>query len=254
MTIVYKWPPVGAISREWTQVAPVGRSKSLITGAEFVSAAQRRRRVAQIEVTSLFSPHGAGAGYMEALKRYLDGGVNLVRLDYYKPPTCQIDVTDEQRGKFAFGWRIPPEGFIWTTPPDGFDWTAGLDFPYILTTDAGVPAIRVFRGPDQPGLPPNALVALPGEFVSILIDGVWSQYMIAAPAFTNFMGVVTIRLTSAPPAGGRVSIGSRDTGVFKADEMPRAVQPASGDWSYSWSFTEVFEDERGPFEEVNPWS
>ena len=44
-------------------------------------------------------------------------------------------------------------------------------------------------------------------------------------------------------------------GVFEADDMPRAVQPLGQNWTYSWSFTEVFEDEgRGPWVEVNPWN
>lgn len=249
MANVYKWPPVGAISREWTQLAPVSSSRSLITGAEYVSAAQRRRRVAVIEVSSLFSPFGAGAGYMEALKRLLDGGIHLVRLEYYKPGSCWLDVTDEQRQGGWIEWSTPPQPFGWVGPPQEIRWFQGADLPYLVTTYGGRPAIRV------DGLPPNALVVLPGEFVSVEVSGLWSQFMVVSPATTNGDGVAIIQLTDAAPAGDRVSIGARDTGVFKADALPRAIEPARGDWSYAWEFTEVFEDEgRGPFVEIDPWS
>jgi len=249
MVNVYKWPPVGAISREWTQIAPVSVSRSMITGAEFVTAAQRRRRVAQIEVSAIFSPFEAGAGYMEALKRLLDGGIHLVRLEYYKPGSCHLDVTDGERQGGWVEWVTPPSGFGWIIPPGEFRWFAGVDLPYTVTTDGGLPAIRVT------GLPPNALVALPGEFVSVEVDDELLRFMVVAPASSDGAGVVIIRLTAEPPAGDRVSIGARDTGIFKADALPRAVEPSRGDWSYSWQFTEVFEDEgRGALVEIDPWS
>ena len=48
--------------------------------------------------------------------------------------------------------------------------------------------------------------------------------------------------------------GARATGVFRPVSYPRAVQPSIGAWSYDWQFREVFADEVGGFQEVNPWA
>lgn len=251
MVNVYKWPPVAAIGREWDIVDPVSVSRSLITGGEFVSAAQRRRRVATVEVSARFSPHQSGMGYMKALKRLLAGGVNLVRLDYAQFNWSCLDVAQDERSGGFVDWIYPPDPIDWSTPPDPFRWFNGADLTFTITTYHGLPAIRV------PGLPPNALVALPGEFVTIFVDDsdqFGRAFMILAPTYTDATGSAIIRLVDTPVTGVRVSIGGRDTGIFKPLAMPRAVEPASGDWSYLWEFEEVFGDEgRGPFTEVDPW-
>ena len=51
MVNVYAWPPVGVVARNWTMELPTSRSRSIITGQDYVSAAQRRRRVASLDVT-----------------------------------------------------------------------------------------------------------------------------------------------------------------------------------------------------------
>lgn len=253
MVNVYKWPPVAAISREWDIIDPVSTSKSLITGASFASAAQRRRRVATIEVSSRFSPHQSGMGYMKALKRLLAGGIHLVRLDYAQFNWECLDVKQSERAGSFFDWAYPPMPFDWATPPppSEFRWFDGADLPFTVTTSGGFPAVRV------PGLPAQALVALPGEFVTIFADEedmVGMAFMILTPTYTDDAGVAIIKLVDTPVSGDRVSIGGKDAGVFRALSMPRTMEPAGGDWSYVWEFEEVFDDEgRGPFTEVNPW-
>jgi len=54
-------------------------------------------------------------------------------------------------------------------------------------------------------------------------------------------------------AYARISIGAAENAVFRADEMPRAVQPLGQNWTYQWRFREIFSDEVGGFVEVNPW-
>lgn len=259
MVNVYAWPPVGAVGREWTVEAPIGVSRSLLTGAEYVSAAQRRRRVAVLEASSRFSPYQAGAGYMEALKRLLDGGIHLVRL-HFAPTRFDCDVPQNDSGLVGgefFEWHTPPEVFGWqTTGSEIFRWFSGARIGYTQrTTDAGVDAIRLT------GLPANTLVALPGDFVTVFQDDedpTGETHMIVAPATTGPGGAVTVRLASRPSFGAgverRANLGTQETAVFKVDAMPRAVEPSAGDWSYTWAMTEVFEDERGPFTEVNPWN
>lgn len=244
MTQVYAWPPVKAISRAWTVRDPIAVSQSLITGAEFVSASQRRRRIAVIEASSIFSPHAAGSGYMEALKMLLKGGVNLVRLTR---KTTRFDCSlapDNQRGAQPIEWIVPPTPFPWVVPPAEIEWFDGEERAGTLTTLNGFPAISVS------GLPPETLVALPGEFA--VIAG--SPHMVLKPSYSNDVGVAVVALVTQPASGGAVTLGGYDTGVFKVDTLPVVVQPGSGDWSYTWEFTEVFEDERGPFVEVDPWS
>mgnify|MGYP001459223640 FL=1 len=110
------------------------------------------------------------------------------------------------------------------------------------------------------GLRPSRLVARPGEFLTAFADHddtVGHTVQITAPARSNSDGVAVIRLFEALPdlTDARVNIGVADTGAFlPVGEYPRAAQNLSGDWSYSWSFREVFPEEVGGFVEVNPWA
>ena len=248
---VFAWPPVGVVGAEWTELAPVETSRSLVTGAEYLSAAQRVRRVASLEVSALACGE-MGAGFMEMLKRHL-AGVHLVRLNSY-----------------PINWRVPASlaaatrqsnQILWTAAAADLDWTAG-GAPLgwftgaILTgttgTADGWPIVTVS------GLPPLTVVARPGEFVTAFADIddlTGTTVQVTAPAKSNASGVAAIRLFEALPAGTdvRVNVGGSDTAVFRPIGYPRAMQPVSGDWIYAWQFREVFEDEVDEFVEVNPW-
>lgn len=245
MVKVFAWPPVGVVARYWTPELPTGRSRSLMTGAEYVSAAQRRR------LTAGFTVHGRrhyGSGYMEALWRLMDGGVHLVRLTSCKIPWGKT-VPDELRGGQPFDWEIPPEPFEWITPPTEFTWLSGTQLEATLTTSGGLPAIEVG------GLPPNAIIALPGEFVELFYGDDGETHMIAAEARSNGAGVAIIRLVTAPSGPGLVRIGASETGVFRLQsQWPRAMRRAGNTDEYSLDFREVFEDETDGFVEVNRWS
>uniref|UniRef100_UPI0013009845 hypothetical protein n=1 Tax=Oceanicella sp. SM1341 TaxID=1548889 RepID=UPI0013009845 len=146
--------------------------------------------------------------------------------------------------------------------------SGGVDWDW---DDAGVPLLlyegRVLEGVPVmdgiwdavrvTGLPPATRVARPGEFLAVYADDTdvtGEVVQVLAPAVSSAAGVATIRLFSPLGAGGRVNIGVSDTGVFRQLETPRAVQPLGGDWSYTWSFREVFADEAGGFAERDPWS
>lgn len=252
MVNVIAWPPVGVFGRSWTMELPTGRSRSMIDGREYVSAAQRRRRLAALDVRGR---RDYGSGYMEALWRLMDGGVHLVRLNSCRIPWGKVDVRPEQRGGGYYNWTVPDEAFTWQAP-DEFEWFDGANLGFTLTgASAGGYIVTV------PGLPPNALIAIPGEFVTIYADRadvVGERHMIAAPARSGPAGVVRIRLLSQPTISGPsawISIGTRDTGVFRLQsDWPQAMRRLGGTDNYSLSFREVFEDETDGFTEINPWT
>lgn len=247
MVKVYAWPPVGVLARNWTMELPTSRSRSIITGQEYVSAAQRRRRVATLDVVGR---RHYGSGYMEALWRFMDGGVHLVRLASCRIPWGMVDISDDDRGGGGpLGWSIPPEDLGWIEPIDEIIWVTGAVLPSTYSLIEGVPTLTVT------GLPPNALVAIPGEFLTIFADdGAQETIMIANPVHSNASGTVVIRLTNVPTISGSVSIGTREVGVFRlASNWPRPKRGGGLQENYTLDFREVFEDETNGFVEVNPW-
>lgn len=249
---VVKWPPVGVVGAEWSEVAPVQRSASLITGADYRSAVQRKRRVASLEVSSL-SADQMGAGYMEMLKRWL-AGINAVRLTSY-PINRHYHAAGDPAARQSqpLTWTSGGDELSWRDGGEDLIWVSGTLITGVAGEAGGFPAITVS------GCAPNALVARPGEFLTAWRDasdeeGATAQ--ITAPARSDASGAAVIRLFDALPAGdyARVNLGSADTGVFYPESLPRSVQPVRGDWTWSWRFREIFEDEVGGFEEVDPWS
>lgn len=244
MVDVYAWPPVAVAAQYWTMEQPVSRSRSIITGASYVTAAQRRRLVTGFDVAGW--PRYS-AGFLEALWRYLDGGVNLVRLSSFLLP-CNGAIDRRLRGAQPFEWETPPAPIPWITPPSTITWFDGVILSYTITTQDGFPAVRVT------GLPPNSIVAVPGEFITVWIGSNTETHMIAAESISNGSGVATITLVSRPSATGQISIGTRETGVFEiVGGWPNVMTRSRFSENYTLQFRQVFEDERGPFNYVNPW-
>lgn len=250
---VIAWPPVGVIGAEWTEVAPVQVSRSILTGAERLSATQRIRRMVRLTVPAI-GRDTMGAGYMEMLKRHL-AGIHLVRLNSY-PINWYLDSRQYEaaRSSRRLNWEDDDTEIDWTDDTEVILWFDGTILSGATTVVGSQPALTVT------GLPPNTLVARPGEFVTVYpnltSDTVSYTAQVTAPAYSNAEGEATILLFDALPTGGvweRVNIGTSQTAVFRPESYPRAVQPLSGNWSYEWSFREVFEDEVGTFNEINPW-
>jgi len=244
MAIVYAFPPVGVIAGYWTQEQPTSRSRSLLTGREFVSSAQRKRLVAGLTV------HGRrqyGSGYLEALWRLLDGGEHLVRLTACRIPWGRT-VDNVSRAGSYFSWTLPSTPIGWVSDGDPFYWFSGAMLTGTINTSGHFAKITVT------GLPANAVVAIPGEFLTIHLEGGDEQHMIANEVVSNASGVAVANLVSTPSAGGRVSFGSYETGVFRLQsDWPRAQRMAGSTEPYSLDFRQVFEDEEGFFQDVNPW-
>lgn len=267
---VIAWPPVGAVGVEWTEVAPVQVSRSLITGAERVSAFQRKRRMATITVPGVGRSTYDG-GYMEMLKRYL-AGVNLVRL-YSYPVAWHFDRPERimvrgtvythlgqtwvdvsglkpntevcRPGDFLTLFITPasstPTGSLpWTNEGDPVDWFMDdASSPDSLTWFAGSPDLGTAVQVTRPVVSDDT-----GRASVPVFETITSNSGFGGDILNSLLGVGT---------NIYVLFGSSDTGVFRPMSYPRAVQPQMGNWAYEWQFREVFADEVGGFLEVDPW-
>lgn len=251
---VIAWPPVGALGVEWTETAPTQVSRSMITGAERVSAFQRKRRLATISVPGIGRSTYDG-GYMEMLKRFLEG-VHLVRLHSY-PIAWHLDRPE----------RVVARGDVFT--------------------DMGRTYVRVY------GLKPDTQVCRPADFITLFLpsgqDNVFGELawqngdnplawntggsepdpltwfystpyggtpvQVTQPARSDSDGTAIIPVYENVADHSQVYLvfGASATGAFRPVAYPRAVQPNEGSWSYDWEFREVFADEVGGFVEVDPW-
>lgn len=257
---VYKWPCVGVLGREWTVSDPVSRSNSLFGQSVWRSAAKRRRRLAVLNVSGR-SHDNQGAGYMEALKRILHGGLNGVRLNSYPINFRHADTPDSIRQSWPLGWKTAADADLaWRagSGPDDLRWYTGgyVDADgrgWIATATKETTGTSGFGHLRASGLPPDTNIARPGEFVRIY-GNIQDTRMLLRPVRTNSMGEAEVWVDSETDGGGRINFGVPETGVFLADEIPRVVRPNIGDWSYDWSFTQVFEDEfPDAFVEIDPW-
>lgn len=253
MINVYAWPPVGVVGTEWTEEAPVQTSRSMLTGKDYVSAYSRKRKLVTLNVSAL-SLNRSGAGYSEVLKRLLDGGVNAVRLNSY-PVNWWLDAQtlDPERQSQLLEWTSSSQPLDWESSDLPLSWYSGKVIFGTITSSGGYQTIAVTD------LPPNTIVARPAEYVTVYenggdLTGATAQVLREARSDAN--GNATIFLLDNLPAWGtvRVNVGASATGAFRPIEMPRAIQPLSGNWNYTWKFREVFADEVGGFTEVDPWN
>lgn len=214
---VYAWPPVAITGRSWQVVQPVARLRSGLTGKEQVQSSQRARRMVSIDVIALSASDKNGGGHMEMLGRLLEGGEHAVRLSSWSP-----------------NWHLDqPNTFHWLS--QGLTATA--------TTSAGFAAWQVS------GLPPLFPLLRPGD--RFTVAGVVYQAINAATA--NEAGVAVVRVMGSTAGSGALLLGAQETAVFRPESIPTGSQRPGQNWSYSWSFREVFSDEVGGFVEVNPW-
>lgn len=248
MVDVVAWPPVGLTAFEISKVDPISVSKSLINSKPFVSRFGRSRRVATNVVTG-FGYDASGAGYMEMFKEYLDGGVNLIRLDVTSSIWHYVRAGDNSKlTNSQLLWLDSGTDLFWADSGTDLFWYENY-LPGTVTTDNGFPAIQVS------GLPPNQIVIRPHEIVSVYTsETVKEQQRAVKVARSDADGVAIIRVKSAFSGDGQVGLGDSESIVFRIEgSLPRSVQPQQGEWTYEWSLTEAFEDEYDVFNEVNPW-
>ena len=256
MVKVYEFPPVGISESEWTTVNPLHQSRSAFNSSRYSSAYERQRRIARMTASSLGTLDGAGAGYMEVLKRLLktsdDSSQNLVRL--YSLP---INFARMYDGRSWGGSYLS-----WTTGGNPLGWTVGGNpLTWFTSTPVGLNTITVdgeFFGVQLTGLPPSVQnLFMPGDFITFYADEndtVGQRLMVVRPSSSASNGTAWVRFMASPPSDPyRIVLWDADVGVFEPVVVPRASQRPNSDWSYAWEFQEVFEDETDGFEYVNPW-
>lgn len=251
--LVYAFPPVGLVGHNWTEDAPVSKSMSLLSGKQYVSSAQRKRRMATLTVSSLAGrANRSGAGYMEMLKKLLAGGENLVRL---KSPSINWHLDAVRlmslRQSHRLIWTDDETELDWSDNGTDMNWYEGNRLTGVPSTDGVWPTVTVT------GLAASSLAARPGEFITAFADdddatGETVQAM--RETWSDKDGVAVIRLMSVLGTAGRINIGTSETAVFEVQDMGSPIQPLRGDWRYTWTFKEVFADEVDGFTELDPWN
>lgn len=251
---VYAWPPVDAVGTMWSVSQPINRSRNFFTGFDLTSSAERKRKVAMIEVPGIGSLAGTmNGGYCEVLKDLLAGGEHLVRLNSM-PVNWYFDEDVSRRtdSPTALNWTSGGTTLNWTSGGVTLNWgTGGNVLPGTLGSSGGWPFVQIS------GLPPGALIARPGEYVTgYNTNGTDpTTAKVLRPAYANSAGFATIYLMTALDYAEHVSINSLESAVFQIDgDLPSATQPVDGNWSYTWPFREVFSDEVGGFTEIDPWT
>lgn len=245
MAVVYAWPPVSPTSWKWSPRDVVSESRSLITGRRYASRDQPRRRAAELVVAGA---RDDWAGYMEALKRLVEGGAKYVRLQSY--PMLYAPPTAARGGGGVVKWTAGGETLTWDDDGYTLAWLSNALTDIVLTTASGFAAVRIS------GFPPGAKVAAVGEPVSFFaapgdLLPAQSRTVLRA-AHSDDSGVATIVLDDAPTAFGRVVVGW-ETAVFEVTSVPDPQRTVGQNWFYDWQFLEVFSDEVGGFDEVDPW-
>lgn len=254
MTIkVYRFPDPAPRAWMWFPDYPVQESASTLRGDRFRSAGGPMRRNAMLEIHG--RRDGFAAGYMDVMADLLEGGTNAVRL-YSRPNNWHLDAARdaEWRQSVPLLWASDGADLEWTSSGVELGWFDGALLTGTTGTDAGgFPNIIVS------GLPPSRLVARPGEFLTVFdsLDASAGQTVkVMRPAYSDASGVANIRLVKALPALAdvRVNLGASETGVFLPDSIPSAPQNTAGDWVFRWTFTEIFADPYGGFEEIDTFS
>lgn len=255
---VYRWPPgLAVVGAEWTVDDPVNRSVSALTGRKYLSAAQRRRRVAVLDVDGAYE---MGGGYIEAMKRLLRGGIHAVRLHSHAINLGDQLGREVPTGAEPLEWLTPGisgEHLGWSYGGEPMVWFTGAYYspnPFPLTLLS--PNNGMGRA-DVSGLPPSTDIARVGQFATVFNEAgtAYEARMLLRPVRSNGAGEASIWTDEPFTAAGNVEFDYRDTGIFLPDELPRVVRPAWSNFRATWSFREVFADEIDPdtFVEVDPW-
>ncbi|MEP3778930.1 MAG: hypothetical protein ABJM82_18090 [Shimia thalassica] len=250
MVDVIAWPPVATKGRALpTKRRPISQSRSLLTGRRYASATQRARREATVVVGGIGADK-ASAGYVEMFKEFLDGGINYTRISMCSPLWYGVlRGLGGRRGSQALEWMSGYDALEMTESAVDVVWTVGQPVAGVAGTFDGWPILTCT------GLPASTVIAFPSETV-LVVDGggVKHTARILRVAKADAAGEAVLFLDAGVPDGD-VLIGYRESVVYEVQDVNdiQAMQPVSGNFSYTINLREVFEDETDGFTEVNPW-
>lgn len=246
MPNVIAWPRVGLVGWEIARIDRANVEYGLLTNVRRTSAPEVRRRELVANVSAL-SLGASGSGYMAELIEQLDGGRHLIRINARSSIWYLRDAA-RTYANTLIGWTAGSSELLWT---DGVLDMSYIDGMYPLYgvpgSSAGRPILTVS------GFPPNVVVCRPSERLAVTDGDATEQARVVNIARSNGAGVAVLQLASAITISGLVSLGVRESIVCAAVDIPRAVQPMRGDWSYTWRLREVFAAETGAWVEVDPW-
>ncbi|XAI95610.1 hypothetical protein [Nostoc phage Nsp-JY21] len=248
MPNVIKWPPVGLVGWEITRIDRANVERGMLTNIRRSTGSQARRREL-VPVVSALSSDATGSGFMQELIEQLDGGQHLIRIDA-RSSVWHLRDAAARFSRRKVDWLAEDSAeVVWTLGSDSVVWGDGA-FPLHGTpgTIEGRPVLTVT------GFPPNQLVCRPSEGVRVFTLDEEEQARSVTTARSNNDGVAVIVLSHPISLSGPVDLGARESIVCEAVEMPRAIAPVRGNWTYQWRLREVFEAETGAWVEVDPWA
>jgi len=249
MTNIYRFPPVGLKAIRPRHELPVTVSRYATSGARTVSAYGPRRSLVDLTVSSLANDR-AGAGYLQQLMIYLDGGVHLVRLTL-PPVNWHLDhcTTRADLGNAPVFWLDGANPVQWVSGSDPVYWFLNAERPGVPVSLAGYPAALQVSN-----LPPGRIVARPRDVIEVFSAEGESLGKARVLDLTraDAAGVAVLPIDTAL-AGGIVSFGAEETAIFEVTRFEPGVQPVGGDWLTEISLREVLLPEITSPVEVDPW-
>lgn len=250
MAEVFAWPPVGLTGWEIAEIEPQSRSVGIVLGRPRTSSAQVARRQA-IAVIAGRGKDAAGAGYLRMLRRLWLGKPRLTRVSCLSS-LWHLSRAGQDLSNGILEWTEGAVDLLWTEGGTDLIYGWGAYQTHATpVTDSG------WHGLTVTGLPPSTIVARPSEPIRVTDGTDTEAAYVLSVSRSDGSGTAVIRTDKATAftIPGLVSIGHREDVVFEALDLGRAIQPVRGaDWSFTWSFREVFEDEfAGGWSEVDPW-
>lgn len=241
MPIVYDMPPISYTAQ--SQGLENARNMSSgISGARRISQTRKSRRLFSIEIPGI-GPDRVGEGYIEQLRRYVDGKLPLVRIEV-RPDGWHIAAREmiAARGHGAVTWRWQGGQMSWRYQGQPLAWwwsalsiTPGIDYggDYVYAT----------------GLQPSTFVAMPGE----LVRQGSTEGRVRGAVRSNASGDARIYVDQAFQPG-HVLISPKQYTVAVIDELSPILSPSSGNYGATLTGTEAFaSDYVDGFQYENPW-
>jgi len=241
VTPVYEFPPVNYTAQ--SRALTTERSTSTdLQGRPYFSQYKAARTEYEVTVSAVGRGR-TGAGYMEHLRRLLDGKAPFVRIEI-KPLTWPLAVRQAQaaRNHGALSWVYQGAALTWTYKDQPLVWETAL-----ISVVSGSDASGAYI--DVTGCLPNRVVAYPGEVVR---QGGRTVYVVGL-ARSASDGSARIFVSDVLETGS-AAIAPREIVIARVLSLSANSHDLSGTADYALQLVEVLPDDvPGGIEVVNPW-